>query len=198
MKNYYRVMLGRQSVHAATCLAGNFIGAHYGILQDLKPDLQDDWREFNKKFIPIYLLTHPEKTKIGAGLACGSLWTVSKGIAKGDIVLCPDGTGKYLVGEVTGDYYYTADAILPHRRPVTWRDVAISRSDMSDALKRSTRFHWHSCKCFKLCGRNRGADWPRPDSPRFSRTMKRLRMPPPSRWNGTLRTSLCRTGCKPS
>ncbi|MBK6357136.1 MAG: DUF91 domain-containing protein [Betaproteobacteria bacterium] len=138
MKNYYRVMLGRQSVHAATCLAGNFIGAHYGILQDLKPDLQDDWREFNKKFIPIYLSTHPEKTKIGAGLACGSLWTVSKGIAKGDIVLCPDGTGKYLVGEVTGDYYYTADAILPHRRPITWRDIAISRADMSDALRKST------------------------------------------------------------
>jgi restriction system protein len=138
MKSYYRVMLGSQSIYAATCLEGNFIGAHYGIKQDLKADLSDDWREFNKKYIPIYLSTHPEKTKIGAGLACGSLWTVSKGIAKGDIVLCPDGTGKYLVGEVTGDYYYTHDEILPHRRSVHWHETAISRADMSDTLKRST------------------------------------------------------------
>jgi len=36
-----------------------------------------------------------------AGLACGALWTVSRGINSGDIVLCPDGGGRYRVGEVT-------------------------------------------------------------------------------------------------
>ena len=30
-----------------------------------------------KKFIPVFLAGHPDKTKIGAGLACGFLWTVS-------------------------------------------------------------------------------------------------------------------------
>lgn len=30
-KSYYRVMLGRQSAHAAECLAGDFIGADFGI-----------------------------------------------------------------------------------------------------------------------------------------------------------------------
>ena len=92
------------------------------IAQDLKADLPDDWRAFNKKFIPIFLAAHPDKTKIGAGLACGYLWTVSKGIKKGDIVLCPDGTGHYRVGEVIGDYYYAPGEILPHRRPVSWRE----------------------------------------------------------------------------
>lgn len=138
MKNYYRVMLGKQSVHAADCFTGNFIGTDYEINQDLKNDLPEDWRAFNKKFIPIFLAGHPEKTKIGAGLACGFLWTVSKGIQKGDIVLCPDGAGYYKVGEVNGDYYHAPGEILPHRRPVTWRSLAISRASMSEALKNST------------------------------------------------------------
>ena len=138
MKSYYRVMLGKQSAYAATCFAGNFIGADYGITQDLIGDLPDDWRAFNKKFIPIFLAAHPEKSKIGAGLACGFLWTVSMGIKKGDIVLCPDGTGQYHVGDVNGDYYYAPGEVLPHRRPVSWRENTVSRAEMSDALKKST------------------------------------------------------------
>ena len=66
MKNYYRVMLGKQSIHAAIGFAGNFIGADFEIPQDLTTNLPDDWRAFNKKFIPIFLSTHPDKTKIGA------------------------------------------------------------------------------------------------------------------------------------
>ena len=138
MKKYYRVMLGQKSVHAAEGFAGNFIGADFEIPQDLTPDLPDDWRIFNKKFIPIFMTSHPAKTKIGAGLACGALWTVSKGLLKGDIVLCPDGVGTYSVGEVASDYYYAPDKSLPHRRPVKWLAKTIQRADMTDALKNST------------------------------------------------------------
>lgn len=105
MTNYYRVMLGKKSIHAAVGFAEGIIGADFEIPQDLAVDLPDDWRTFNKKFIPIFLSSHPDKTKIGAGLACGALWTLSKGIRKGDIVLIPDGTGSYRVGEVSGDYF---------------------------------------------------------------------------------------------
>ena len=138
MKNYYRVMLGQKSVYAEECFAGNFIGTDFGINQDLTNKLPDKWQEFNKEFIPIYLVSHPEKTKIGAGLACGALWTVSKGIQTGDVVLCPDGTGKYRVGEVSGGYTYEPGKILFHRRPVTWLNVAIDREDMSEGLQSST------------------------------------------------------------
>jgi restriction system protein len=138
MKNYYRVMLGRQSVHAPVCFAGNFIGVDFEIPQDLTADLSEDWRVFNKKFIPIFQAGHPGKTKIAAGLACGFLWTVSKGILVGDIVLCPDGAKSYRVGEVTGEYFYAPGEILPHRRPVHWLSQTIDRAAMSDALKRST------------------------------------------------------------
>lgn len=138
MKSYYRVMLGQKSVYAEECFAGNFIGTDFGINQDLTNKLPDKLQGFNKEFIPIYLASHPEKTKIGAGLACGALWTVSKGIQTGDVVLCPDGTGKYRVGEVSGGYTYEPGKILFHRRPVKWLNVAIDREDMSEGLQSST------------------------------------------------------------
>lgn len=138
MKNYYRVMLGRKSVHSAAGFEGGIIGANFEINQDLSPDLPEDWRAFNRKFIPIFLTGHPDKTKIGAGLACGALWTVAKGIRKGDIVICPDGTGTYRAGEVTGDYVYAPGQPLPHRRPVRWLGQTIDRADMSEALRNST------------------------------------------------------------
>ncbi len=138
MKSYYRVMLGRKSIHAPECFAGNFIGADFDIREDLSDKLPEEWREFNKQFIPVFLAGHPDKTKIGAGLACGALWTVSRGIKIGDIVLCPDGSGSYHVGEVLGDYYFAAGQPLPHRRKVRWLDNMIARSSMSEALQNST------------------------------------------------------------
>jgi restriction system protein len=138
MKNYYRIMLGRQSMHAAECFNGNFIGADYGIAEDLTNRLPEAWRDFNAEFIPIFLKTQPNKSKIAAGLACGFLWTIAKGIQKGDVVLCPDGTGRYRAGEVTGDYSYAPGSILPHRRPVRWLDATIQRADMSEGLRNST------------------------------------------------------------
>lgn len=131
-------MLGRKSVHAAEGFLGSFIGADFEIYQNLTAELPDDWRHFNKKFIPIFLSNHPDKTKIGAGLACGALWVVSKGIRNGDIVLCPDGSGSYRVGEISGDYFYAPDEVLPHRRPVSWLNATINRADMSEALRNST------------------------------------------------------------
>ena len=138
MTNYYRVMLGRKSNLAAECFAGNFIGVGFGLAEDLTNKLPDNWRMFNKEFVPKYLAARPDKTRIGAGLACGVLWTVSKGIANGDIVFCPDGTGRYRVGEVVGDYSYAAGEKLMHRRPVRWLNQTVERSEMSDALRGST------------------------------------------------------------
>lgn len=138
MKNYYRVMLGRNSVYAADCFARGFIGVDFGLAVDLTNRLPEEWRTSNKEFIPVFLAGRPEKSKIAAGLACGFTWTVCKGIAKGDIVICPDGTGTYHVGEVTGDYRFVPGEALPHQRPATWLPATISRSDMSDALQNST------------------------------------------------------------
>ena len=115
-KKYYRIMLGQGGKYAEKCRQGNFIGADYGIDVDLTGRIPDKWQEFNKEFIPIYLEKNPGKTKVAAGLSCGALHTIIRGLNVGDIVLCPDGTGIYLVGEISGGYSYHPGEILPHRR----------------------------------------------------------------------------------
>lgn len=138
MKNYYRMMLGQLSKYANECYNGNFIGIDNGFDEDLTGKLPDYWREFNKKYIPIYLSKNPTKSKVAAGLACGFVWTVSKGILNGDIILAPDGQGSYYVGEIVDNYSFHPNEILPHRRIVRWYTKKIDRSEMSDSLKSST------------------------------------------------------------
>lgn len=138
MKSYYRLMLGEKSKHAAECLSGGFVGTDFHIHQDLSSHLPDNWREFNKAFIPVFLEIHPGKSKVAAGLACAAIWVVSKGMLKGDVILCPDGTGSYQLGEIDGAYCYAADQILQHRRTVKWLGVSIRREDLSQELKSST------------------------------------------------------------
>ena len=137
MKQYIRVMLGKKSVYAKECFEGNFIGADFDIHEDLTNQLPENWRDFNAKYRPVWLENNPGKSKIAAGLACGMLWTICKGIKKGDIVLCPDGLGNYYVGEVDSDYQYNPGEILFHRRTVKWYPTLIDRSSMSQDLKNS-------------------------------------------------------------
>ena len=111
MKRYVRVMLGAKSMYAKECYEGEFIGADYDIRMDLTNELPENWRDFNAKFRPVWLQANQGKSKVAAGLACGMLWTISKGIKKGDIVLCPDGDGSYYVGEVKSDRLFTPNWI---------------------------------------------------------------------------------------
>ena len=73
MKSYYQVRLGKGGSFAEVCQNGAFIGADFQLGQDLTGKLPDHWRAFNKEFVPVWLKLHPDKTKIGAGLACGAL-----------------------------------------------------------------------------------------------------------------------------
>lgn len=137
MKNYYRIMLGSKShfaeeAYRASCIAAGFIND-----RDLTHHLPDNWRDFNREFIPIWMAQNPGKSKVSAGLACGMLWTIAKGVQVGDVVLCPDGKGKYYAGEVTGGYEYRKGEPLPHRRAVRWFPCAISRDDLSESLRNS-------------------------------------------------------------
>ncbi|MFH1286575.1 MAG: endonuclease NucS domain-containing protein [Candidatus Magasanikbacteria bacterium] len=135
MKNYYRIMLGQGSVYAEEAHKGNFIGIGWFENNDLTNKLPENWRDFNKEMIPIFLEQFPEKSKISAGLACGSTHTVAKGIQIGDIVLCPNGQGSYYVGEIIANYEYCQGGVLPHRRNVKWYNKLIDRSEMNDSLR---------------------------------------------------------------
>ena len=138
MKKYIRVMLGRGSMYAHKCREENFIGAGFEVNVDLSDSLFENWRDFNKKFIPLWMSNVPGKSKVTAGLACGFLWTIVKGLRIGDIVLCPSGEGYYYVGVINSDYYYVPDDVLPHRRSVVWMDKVIDRKSMSKELRNSS------------------------------------------------------------
>lgn len=138
MKKYNRVMLGRGGMFAQMCREQGYIGADFDINVDLSDSLYDNWRDFNKKFIPVWMNNIPGKSAVAAGLACGFLWTIIKGLKIGDVVLCPSGEGFYYVGTITGDYYYVPGTELPHRRPVEWLNKTIDRKNMSKELKNSS------------------------------------------------------------
>jgi restriction system protein len=135
--SYYRIMLGAKSCYAQQCHDEGWFGGGWNISQDLTNELTEDWREFNSKFIPIYIAANSGKSKIAAGLACGALHTICKGIQQGDTVLSPDGKGAYWIGKVVSPYHYADGCNLPHRRKVEWLSKAILRSEMSEGLRKS-------------------------------------------------------------
>jgi hypothetical protein len=131
-------MLGRGGMYSEQCRKEGYIGANFEIRVDLSDSLFDNWRHFNKKFIPMWMDNVPGKTATAAGLSCGALWTIVKGLNEGDIVLCPSGQGYYYVGTISGGYYYVPNTELPHRRPVNWLDTTIYRKNMSKELQHSS------------------------------------------------------------
>lgn len=138
MKKYNRVMLGQGSKFAKMCREEGYIGAEFDIFVDLSDSLYENWRDFNKKFVPIWMENVPGKSKTSAGLACGFLWTIVKGLQIGDVVLCPSGEGYYYIGTIASDYYFVPNTDLPHRRKVNWMDKVIERKSMSKELRNSS------------------------------------------------------------
>jgi restriction system protein len=149
MKLYNRIMAGAQSANADQCFQEGFIGVDYGIEVNLTGRLPEEWPDFNKEFIPIFLANRPDKSKVAAGLACGMTWTMAKGLNEGDVVISPDGKQGYRAGEITGPYFHAPDGPLPHRRPVKWHAESFNRSEMSEALQRSTNSFGTCCNVTK-------------------------------------------------
>jgi restriction system protein len=81
----------------------------------------------------VYLGAGPDRTKIGAGLAGGALYSVGARMLEDDLVLCPDDEKRYRVGKVCGPYYYAIEEPY-HRRPVHWLEKSFSRNDMSSSF----------------------------------------------------------------
>jgi restriction system protein len=129
-------MLGAGSIEANNCRANGYLGTDYDVREDLTGQLPDNWREFSAVWLPRLLPIHG--TRISAGLGAGNLWTVSKGISIGDIVLSPTGIqNELMAGEVTGDYHYVAEGPLHHRRSVRWFPGTIRRDELSSELRAS-------------------------------------------------------------
>ena len=63
-----------------------YVGVDYDMVDDLTGRFPDAWAAFNKQYIPRFLEVNPGKTRVAAGLACGTLWTLGQGIQEGDYV----------------------------------------------------------------------------------------------------------------
>lgn len=138
MKNYYRVILGKHGKFAEECYQGGYIGLYSKLHIDATGDRSASIKEFKEKYIPLLTAERPERTRLGIGMGCGYLYTIVVGMQRGDTVLCPDGKGKYLVGEISSDYVYQPNEKINHRRKVEWRVTRLERSAMSEQLQRLT------------------------------------------------------------
>lgn len=138
MAKYLRLILGKGSIYANQCRNEGIIGVDFDMDMDFTGKFHYKWRDFNKQYNPVFLSKHPDKTKIAAGLACGTIWSVFNSYGINDYVLSPNGSSKYMVGVIEGEYKYNAGHNLPHQRKVKWLDKEIARSDMSDELQHST------------------------------------------------------------
>ena len=74
---------------------------------------------------------------MATGLACSAIYTVSRGIEIGDVILTPDGNLGYKVGEVASAYWHAPGGPLPHRRSVHWRQEPVPIEAVSSALQAS-------------------------------------------------------------
>lgn len=133
----YRVKLGWKDVHVNEAIAGGFIGVDYAMDVDLTGAFGDNWQAFNRTWIPVYLEKNPGKTKIAAGLACGTIWKVGEEMSDGDLILTPAGSGNFRIGRIAGPYEYVPGPVLPHRRPVAWSQTVVARADLTPNLQRS-------------------------------------------------------------
>ena len=61
-------MLGKGGMYAEQCRKEGYIGANFDINVDLSDSLYENWRHFNKKFIPMWMENVPGKTMTAAGL----------------------------------------------------------------------------------------------------------------------------------
>jgi len=142
MKEYYRIMLGKASSLAEECYNQGYIGGDWEMNFNLEnnnstSNLPENLKDFNYLYKEKYFEVNPHAKKMTAALAMGMLFTIVKKINQGDIILSPDGHGKYYVGEVTSGYYYEENVGLPHRRSVKWHNITIDRTEISEPFRNS-------------------------------------------------------------
>jgi restriction system protein len=137
MTRYFRVSAGKNAAFLSDALSGGYVGTNWMPGVDLTGEFPDDWRKFNKRFIPVVKETDHIETNIAAGLACGMTWTLGYDVSEGDVIFVPTGESSYRIARVTGPYTFTPHTDLPHRRPVEWMPDTIERSSLGEALRRS-------------------------------------------------------------
>lgn len=159
MTRYLKCALGQGAAHFSKASAESWVGTGWLGDHDLSATVHENWRDFNREFIPIAMEHYGMKSKVAAGLACGQTFTLAFSLSRNDLIVSPNGQGQYQIGRINGDYYYLAAGPLPHRRPVDWVTGLIDKNDLSDSLRKSlatqgtvTRLEEHGAEIEALLG----------------------------------------------
>lgn len=139
MAKFFRVSLGKNAQYLDDALEHGYIGTGWMVDTDLTGTFPENWRDFNKVYVPEIVASGECGSNVAAGLASGMTWTVASFINEGDLVLVPTGSSKYKVARVTGPYVYVPGQPIPHRRPVEWLNIELDRESFSEDLKRPTK-----------------------------------------------------------
>ncbi|WP_084631625.1 GmrSD restriction endonuclease domain-containing protein [Demequina aestuarii] len=140
-RSVYRVSLGRGAAYLDDALVHGYIGTGWLLDVDLGPHAGNGHEDFHAKFNDLVKAKDGIESQIGAGLAVGQIWVVVSQMADGDLVLVPTGDSSYRVATIVGPYEFAGGSPVPHRRPVDWHGVELSRGDMSEELRRSLQFN---------------------------------------------------------
>jgi hypothetical protein len=139
---YYRIILGKANSHFEECFQNSSIGMNFDFNIDLSEEKepqffeQNGWKQFNRKYRPIYGKMTGNTSQRSLGLDCAKIWQIRYEMNIGDTILCPDGKGNYFIAEITSDYTYLKDVHLNHTRSVKWLGK-ISKNIISTTMKNS-------------------------------------------------------------
>lgn len=128
-QNYWQVRLGRGGMWSDSAYKEGYIGIGFDIEEPLSPHTETcKWEEFRNT-------NKPKFTHLGVQ-QLGNVYRFTL-IKKGDIVISPTKEGDYLLGEVIGDYSFTKEDQMHHRKTVRWNSKKIKKDQIDPSLQSS-------------------------------------------------------------
>ena len=191
-------MLGRKSVHAQECVAGEFIGTDFAINEYLHAQAAGRRGERStEQFIPVCRCQAPreEQDSALASLAVHS-GRSPRASQTGDVVLCPTARGRIDWARYRGLLLRLPDRSWRTGVKCAWLDPAIPRPRHERGCCRARRGvhrygqRYHRLPTLRSNDSSRWQDQPRPSCPPIRRSKTRSRSP----WRSTWRISSLRTG----
>ena len=115
----------------------DFVGVSYGLDIDISHNLLPNWKDFNRIYIDeVINRSNEPKSRVAAGLNCGVIWTLSKGLEINDVLMCQDKEKNYHFCKITSEYFYSHE-VPHHRRKIEWIDRKVSAEEFSSDLRKS-------------------------------------------------------------
>ena len=142
MKSYWSISAGSPDA-LRYALEDEVFGVGYNFKEDLDA-YSSEWSDFKGPAKEKLRAEFPDKKPVGIGLLAGQLWSLSKVMKEGDIVLLSDSReyGQhgivYRLGVIESSYEYKSDdRFFIHQRKINWTGETLHRRALSKELQNS-------------------------------------------------------------